>query len=179
MQFLSSESTFKALHSFMNLEAFTTMLKVERQSQTLPVFSDPRLFEELFCSSFKWTSSAVSGLNQLTNTRNYTVKKELDFGNPKKMRFLAICILFRVLKRLEEEGGGGWQIVTDFVTRLMRPKYLLKKSDRRCTFTQLANKKNDSVTFSIRITFEQVSKQRLKVKNSIKRLLNAIFLLDF
>ena len=144
----------------------------------MPVFSDPRLFEELFCSSFKWTSSAVSGLNQLTNTRNYTVKKELDFGNPKKLRFLTICILFRVLKRLEEE-GGGWQIVTDFMTRLMRPKYLLKKLDRRCTFTQLACKKYDSVTFSIRITFEQVSKQRLKVKNSIKRLLNAIFWLDF
>ena len=33
--------------------------------------------------------------------------------------------------------------------------------------------------FSIRITFEQVSKQRLKVKNSIKPLLNAIFWLDF
>ena len=72
-------------------------------------------------------------------------------------------------------GGRGWHIVTDIVTRLMRPKYLLKKSDRRCTFPQLANKKYDSVTFSIRITFEQVSKQRLKVKNSIKRLLNAIF----
>ena len=103
----------------------------------------------------------------------------MDFGNPKKLRILTICILFRVLKRLEEEGGGGLQIVTNFVTRLMRPKYLLKKSDRRCTFTQLANKKYDSVTFSIRITFEQVSKQRLKVKNSIKRLLNAIFWLDF
>ena len=103
----------------------------------------------------------------------------MDFGNPKKMRFLTICILFRVLKRLEEEGGGGWQIATDFVTRLMRPKYLLKKSDRRCTFTQLASKKYDSLTFSIRIIFEQVSKQRLKVKNSIKRLLNAIFWLDF
>ena len=52
----------------------------------------------------------------------------MDFGNPKKLRFLTICILFWVLKRLEEEeGGGGWQIVTDFVTRLMRPKYLLKK----------------------------------------------------
>ena len=100
----------------------------------------------------------------------------MDFGNPKKLRFLTICILFRVLKRLEEEeGGGGWQIVKDFVTRLMRPKYLLKKSDRRCTLTQLANKKYDSFTFSIRITFEQVSKQRLKVKISIKRLLNAIF----
>ena len=100
----------------------------------------------------------------------------MDFGNPKKLRFLTICVLFRVLKRLEEEeGGGGWHIATDFVTRLMRPKYLLKKSDRRCTFTQLSNKKYDSITFSIRITFEQVSKQRLKVKNSIKRLLNAIF----
>ena len=81
----------------------------------------------------------------------------MDFGNPKKLRFLTICILFRVLKRLEEEeGGGGWQIVTDFVTRLMRPKYLLKKSDRRCTLTQLANKKYGSVTYEIRITFEQV-----------------------
>ena len=50
-----------------------------------------------------------------------------------------------------------------------------KKSDRGCTLTQLVNKKYDSFTFSIRITFEQVSKQRLKVKNSIKRLLNAIF----
>ena len=99
----------------------------------------------------------------------------MDFGNPKKLRFLTICIFFRVLKRLEEEVGGGWQIVTDFVTRLMRPNSLLKKSDRRCTFTQLANKKYDSVTFSIRITFEQVSRQRLKVQNSIKRLLNAIF----
>ena len=79
----------------------------------------------------------------------------MDFGNPKKLRILTICILFRVLKRLEEE-EGGWQIVTDFVTRLMRPKYLLKKSDRRCTFTQMANKKYDSVTFSIRIFFEQV-----------------------
>ena len=50
----------------------------------------------------------------------------MDFGNPKKLKFLTICILFRVLKRLEEKegGGGGWQIVTDFVTRLMRPKYL-------------------------------------------------------
>ena len=103
----------------------------------------------------------------------------MDFGNPKKLRFLTICILFWVLKRLEEEGGEGWQIVTDFVTRLMRPKYVLKKSDRRCTFTQLANKKYDSFTFAIRITFEQVWKQRLKVKNSIKRLLNVIFWLDF
>ena len=66
-------------------------------------------------------------------------------------------------------------MVTDFVTRLMRPKYLLKKSDGRCALTQLANKKYDSITVAYRITFEQVSKQRLKVKNFIKRLLNAIF----
>ena len=31
----------------------------------------------------------------------------MDFGNPKKLRLLTICILFRVLKRLEEEEGGG------------------------------------------------------------------------
>ena len=72
-------------------------------------------------------------------------------------------------------GRGGGHMVTDLVRRLMRPKYLLKKSDRRCALTQLANKKYDSITVAIRITFEQVSKQRLKVKKSIKRLLNAIF----
>ena len=82
---------------------------------------------------------------------------------------------FEAFGRGRGVGGGGLHIVTDFLTRLMRPKYLLKKSDRRCTFTQLANKKYDSVTFAIRITFEQVSRQRLKVKNSIKRLLYAIF----
>ena len=52
----------------------------------------------------------------------------MDFGNPKKLRIVTICVLFQVLKRLEEEEGG--HMVTDFVTRLMRPKYLLKKSDR-------------------------------------------------
>ena len=31
----------------------------------------------------------------------------MNFGNPKKLRFLTIWILYRVLKRLEEEGGGG------------------------------------------------------------------------
>ena len=31
----------------------------------------------------------------------------MDFGNPKKLRCLTICVLFRVLKRLEEEEGGG------------------------------------------------------------------------
>ena len=29
----------------------------------------------------------------------------MDFGNPKKMKLLTICILIRVLKRLEEEEG--------------------------------------------------------------------------
>ena len=43
----------------------------------------------------------------------------------------------------------------------------------------MANKKYDFFTFAIRITFEQVWKQRLNVKNSKKRLLNAIFWLDF
>ena len=47
-------------------------------------------------------------------------------------------------------------MVTDVVTRLMRPKYLLKKSDKRCALTQLANKKYDSITVAIRITFEQL-----------------------
>ena len=31
----------------------------------------------------------------------------MDFGNPKKLRCLTICVLFRILKRLEEEEGGG------------------------------------------------------------------------
>ena len=47
-------------------------------------------------------------------------------------------------------------MVTDFVTRLMRPKYLLKKSEKRCALTQLTKKKYDSITVAIRITFEQV-----------------------
>ena len=76
-------------------------------------------------------------------------------------------------------GGGGWHIVADFVTRLKRPKYFFKKSDRRCTFTQLANKKYDSVTFSIRITFEQVSKQRLRVKKFNKAAIKCNLLTGF
>ena len=100
----------------------------------------------------------------------------MDFGNPTKLRFINHLHPISGSEAFGGgRGGGGWQIVTDYVTRLMKPKYLLKKSDRGCTFTQLANKKYNSVTFAIRITFEQVSKQRLKVKNSIKRLLNAIF----
>ena len=38
---------------------------------------------------------------------------------------LKLGVLNRVLNRLEEEEGGG-DVVRDFVTRLMRPKYLLK-----------------------------------------------------
>ena len=33
----------------------------------------------------------------------------MDFGTLKKLRILTICILFRVLKRFEEEGGGGYK----------------------------------------------------------------------
>ena len=65
------------------------------------------------------------------------------------------------------------------MTRLMRPKYLLKKSDRRCTFTQLVNKNYDSVIFSLRITFEQVSKQRLKVKKINKAAIKCNLLTGF
>ena len=82
----------------------------------------------------------------------------MDFGNPKELRF------FNDLRPIPGSeangrgggGGGGGHIVKDFVTRVMRPKYLLKKSDKRCALTQLANKKYDSVSFAIRITFEQV-----------------------
>ena len=102
----------------------------------------------------------------------------MDFGNPKELQFFNDLRPIPGSERLEEEEGGG-HVVTDFVTRVMRPKYLLKKSDTRCALTQLANKKYDSVSFAIRIIFELVWKQPLKVKNLIKRLLNAIFWLDF
>ena len=102
----------------------------------------------------------------------------MDFGNPKELRFFNDLRPIPGSERLEEEEGGG-HVVTDFVTRVMRPKYLLKKSDRRCALTHLTNKKYDSLSFAIRITFEQVWKQPLKVKKSIRRLLNAIFWLDF
>ena len=59
-------------------------------------------------------------------------------------------------------GEGGGQIFTDFVTRVMRPEYLLKKSDRRCALTQLANKKYDSLSFAIAYYF------RTSVKTTFK-----------
>ena len=79
----------------------------------------------------------------------------MDFGNPKELQFFNDLRPIPGSERLEEEEGGG-HVVTDFVTRVMRPKYLLKKSDRRCGLTQLANKKYDSVSLGIHITFEHV-----------------------
>ena len=82
----------------------------------------------------------------------------MDFGNSKELRFFDHLRLNSNSQAFGRGGGGGGRglIVTDFVTHLMRPKYLLKKSDRRCALTQLANKKDDSVSIAIRITFEQV-----------------------
>ena len=103
----------------------------------------------------------------------------MDFGYPKELRFFNDLRPIPGSESFWRGGGGGGHVVTDFVTGVMRPKYLLKKSDTRCALTHLANKKYDSVSWAIRITFKQVWKQPLKVKNSIKRLLNAIFWLDF
>ena len=63
-------------------------------------------------------------------------------------------------------------MVTDFVTHLMRPKYLLKKSDRRCALTQLANKKYDSITVcnpyyfrtSVKTTFKSKKVNKAAIK---------------
>ena len=81
----------------------------------------------------------------------------MDFGNPKELRFFNDL---RPIPGSEAFGRGGeWgHIVTDFVTRVMRPKYtfLKNQTELRCALTQLANKKYDSVSFAIRITFEQV-----------------------
>ena len=81
----------------------------------------------------------------------------MDFGNPKELRFFNdLCPNSGSQTFGRGGGGGGGHVVTNFVTGVMRPKYLLKKSDRRCALTHLANKKYDSVSFAIRITFEQV-----------------------
>ena len=80
----------------------------------------------------------------------------MDFGNSKELRFFNDLRLKSNSQAFGRGGGGEGHIVTDFVTHLMRPKYLLKKSDRRCPLTQLANKKYDSVSIAIRITFEHV-----------------------
>ena len=79
----------------------------------------------------------------------------MDFGNPKELRYFNDLRLIPGSEAFGRGGEGG-HVVTDFVTRQMRPKYLLKKSDRRCALTQLANKKYDSFSFAICITFEQV-----------------------
>ena len=50
----------------------------------------------------------------------------MDFGNPKELRFFNDLRPIPGSERLEEEEGGG-HVVKDFVTRVMRPKYLLKK----------------------------------------------------
>ena len=80
----------------------------------------------------------------------------MDFGNPKELRFFNDLRPIPGSEAFGGGGGGGGNVVTDFVTRVMRPKYLFEKSDRRCALTHLANKKYDSVSFAIRITFEQV-----------------------
>ena len=80
----------------------------------------------------------------------------MGFGNPKELRFFIDLRPIPGSQAFKRGGGGGGDTVTDFVTLAMRPKYLLKKSDRRCALTQLANKKYDFVSFAIRITFEQV-----------------------
>ena len=79
----------------------------------------------------------------------------MDFGNSKELRFFYRFASYSGFSSVWKRRRGG-DTVTDFVTLLMRPKYLLKKSDRRCALTQLANKKYDSVSFAIRVTFEQV-----------------------
>ena len=79
----------------------------------------------------------------------------MDFGNPKELRFFNHLRLIPGSEAFGKEGEGG-HIVTDFVTHVMRTKYLLKKSDRRCALTQLANKKYDSVSFTVRIVLKQV-----------------------
>ena len=53
----------------------------------------------------------------------------MDFGNPKELRFFNDLRPILGSEAFGIEGRGG-HILTDFVTRVMRPKYLLMKSDR-------------------------------------------------
>ena len=80
----------------------------------------------------------------------------MDFGNLKELRFFNDLRPIPGSQAFGRGGRGGGHVVTDFVTRVMRPKYLLKKSGRRCALTHLANKKYDSFNFALRITFQQV-----------------------
>ena len=79
----------------------------------------------------------------------------MDFGNPKELRFFIDLRPIPGSEAFGRGGGGGGACRYRICDTRMRPKYLLKKSDRRCALTQLTNKKYDSVSFTIRITFEQ------------------------
>ena len=54
----------------------------------------------------------------------------MDFGNPKELRFSNDLRPILGSEAFGIEGRRGGHIVTDFVTRVIRPKYLLMKSDR-------------------------------------------------
>ena len=51
----------------------------------------------------------------------------MDFGNIKELRFFNDLRPIPGSEAFGRGGGGGGHVVTDFVTRVMRPKYLLKK----------------------------------------------------
>ena len=50
----------------------------------------------------------------------------MDFGNSKELRFFNDLRLIPGSESFGRGGGGGGDVVRDFVTRVMRPKYLLK-----------------------------------------------------
>ena len=54
----------------------------------------------------------------------------MDFGNAKELRFFIDLRPIPGSEAFGRGGGGRGVTVTDFVTLVMRPKYLLKKSDR-------------------------------------------------
>ena len=51
----------------------------------------------------------------------------MDLGNIKELRFFNDLRPIPGSEAFGRGGGGGGHVVTDFVTRVMRPKYLLKK----------------------------------------------------